>query len=60
MLGGGWFQVSGFHITGWKKKNPFQTRKPASTAETTCLESTENFPILSLQLLSNRDLSPGG
>lgn len=56
-VGGG--LVSGFRFShyGVEKKNPFQTRKPASAAETTCPESTENFPVLSLQLLSNRDLS---
>lgn len=55
---GGWFQVSCFHITGWKK-NPFQTKKKtASTAERACPESTENFPILPPQLLCHRPDRP--
>lgn len=59
-MGGGWFQVSCFHITGWKKtKKPFQTKKPASTAETRP-ESTENFPIFSSQLLNDTEASDRG
>lgn len=42
-----------------KKKKPFQTKKPASIAET-CPESTENFPIFSSQLLGDIEASDRG
>lgn len=42
------FRFHVFTLLGGKK-TPFQTKKTASTAETACPESTENFPILSPQ-----------